>query len=122
MTWTLQRTDLNGGAYMGVLEGAGAPPVLELVHDGAVVTTADVTQIEGTTGQWQVRVALPLSLLSDGVQVAVIRTAGGDDILDRIAVFAGAEVDDDLRAEVQVLRAELDMLKAAVRRQARDAG
>jgi len=55
-------------------------------------------------------------VLSDGVQVVSLRTADEGDVLDRITLMAGQALDEDIRAEVALMRDELEMLKMAFRR------
>lgn len=62
------------------------------------------------------RFRLPVERLSDGVQTFVIEDASTGDALAHETIFAGEVVDDDIRSEVSLLRAELDLLKRAFRR------
>jgi len=67
-------------------------------------------------GKWFVRFRLPVERLSDGVQTFVIEDADTGDALAHETVIAGEVLDEDTRAEVALLRAELDLLKRAFRR------
>ena len=68
------------------------------------------------------RAATPAEVLSDGIQTILIREAGSDEPMERIVIAAGKPLDDDIRAEVDLLRAELDMLKRAFRRHCVETG
>lgn len=68
----------------------------------------------GTAGEWDLKVPVPQHALADGVQSFLI-TSGGERLAS-FALIAGDTASDDLRAEVELLRAELDMLKRAFRR------
>ena len=59
---------------------------------------------------------IPAALLNDGVQNFVIRDARADRRLNYFTIITGSPAEDDLRAEIELLRAELDMLKRAFRR------
>ena len=59
---------------------------------------------------------MPQEAICDGVQTFAIREAASDEVLGSFTLIAGEALGDDLRAEVSLLRAELDMLKRAFRR------
>jgi len=56
-------------------------------------------------------------VLSDGLQTVVLQADG--EVLTKVTILAGAPLQDDLRAEIGLLRAELDLLKRAFQRHAR---
>ena len=62
------------------------------------------------------RVPIPAELLSDGVQTFLIRDTDSGETLESFSILAGEALADDIRAEVELLREELDMLKRAFRR------
>jgi hypothetical protein len=71
------------------------------------------------------RVPVPPDRLDDGVQTFLIRAADSGETLAHLTIVAGAPLEADLRAEIDLLRAELDLLKRAFRRHVRsetDAG
>lgn len=110
----LTKTTFTAGVWQGELRGAPAhEPLLVVTHLGEELAGLDLTQ-EGDV--WHVRFALPADRISDGVQTFVIADAVTGDTLNRIAVMAGEALGDDIRAEMDLLRAELDMLKKAFRR------
>lgn len=67
-------------------------------------------------GRWAVEVPVPMEAVGDGVQTFLIRDVNTDTVLDSFTLIAGEALADDIRAEVELLRAELDMLKRAFRR------
>ena len=72
-------------------------------------------------GYWQrthyaVNIPIPLDAISDGMQTLLIIDADSETKLGSIALMAGEALGDDLLVEVELLRAELDMLKRAFRR------
>jgi hypothetical protein len=75
-----------------------------------------VTPVSGKDTEWAVRIPIPAELLSDGVHTFLIRDAEADETLAHFTILAGVELDEDIRAEMDLLRAELDMLKRAFRR------
>jgi hypothetical protein len=113
---TLVHTRLRAGVWEGLLSGVQGQPALEVVHLGAAVAGISVTARAGEPGHWAVRVPIPVEALCDGVQTFLIRDTGSGDHLAHFTIITGVALDDDIRAELDLLRAELDMLKRAFRR------
>jgi hypothetical protein len=117
---TLTRMRLAEGVWEGLLStGAKSAPRLLLRHRDELVGEPETVETEGAPGEprrWLVRFRLPVERLSDGVQTFVIEDASTGDALAHETIFAGEIVDDDVRSEVSLLRAELDLLKRAFRR------
>ena len=114
MTMELIKTRFVDGIWEGRLTGPDAPPVLNVHHHGQPLNRPQVTQ--HPEAGWIVKITLPTQVLGDGVQTVVITEDASGEQLGAIHVMAGEALDDDLRAEVQLLREELDMLKRAFRR------
>ena len=103
---TLTRMRLAEGVWEGLLSThASAVPRLRLRHRDELVGEPET-----------VRFRLPVDRLSDGIQTFVIEDATTGDALAHETIFAGELIEDDIRAEVSLLRAELDLLKRAFRR------
>lgn len=116
MPWTLNRVSLIGGTYRGLLVGEGEPPALEMAMGDEVLGHLMQVPVKGAKakGQWQVEGDIGTGVLTEGTRTVVIRGEG--QVLDALTVIAGLGAQDDLRAEVDALRAELALLKAAFRR------
>ncbi len=112
----LTRTRIRAGVWEGVLTGAGTTPRIEALHLGQPVPGLSVVPLSDRAGEHTVRLPIPAELLSDGVQTFVLRDAATTATLAHFTVVTGVALDDDIRAEVDLLRAELDMLKRAFRR------
>lgn len=112
----LTKTRIQAGVWEGVLTGAGAAPVLAVSHLAHPVEGVEVLDDPGQPGQFLVRVPIPVELLSDGVQTFVITDAETDERLASFTLVTGQPLDEDIRAEMALLREELDMLKRAFRR------
>ncbi len=113
---TLTRMRLAEGVWEGLLSAqASVAPRLLLRHRDELVGEPETVEA-GEGGRWLVRFRLPVERLSDGVQTFTIEDANTGDALAHETIFAGEVIDDDIRAEVSLLRAELDMLKRAFRR------
>ncbi|MDJ1009139.1 MAG: hypothetical protein QNJ13_15090 [Paracoccaceae bacterium] len=118
----LHRTSIRDGVWEGLLtrvgEGEGVP-VIELCHRDAPVSVAELT--ERGEEAWSVRVPIPSAALSDGVQTFTLVDQSTGLMLDSFAVSLGEPLQDDIRAEIDLLRAELDLLKRAFRRHCAEA-
>lgn len=124
----LTTTRLLEGVWEGVLTVSGAAddfqPDIEARHlntplDGVTVTRDrdDVTVTQDRdNGWWLVRVPVPAAALSDGVHSFLISDRRDGSKLGSFSILAGAPLSDDIRCELELLRAELDMLKKAFRR------
>lgn len=112
---TLTKTRLNAGVWEGVLAGAtDAKPVLVLRHADEIV--ASVTLEDAGQGKWAVQIPVPSDRINDEIQTFVIVDESSDAILASFAIFAGEQLSDALQVEVDLLRAELDILKRAFRK------
>lgn len=114
---TLTKTRLQNGLWEGILTGNGgdAQPAVQVLHLDTPVP--DVTlNSAGDKGQWLLRVPIPAAAVSEGVHTIVISDADDGTLLGDVTLVAGEVLADDLRAEIELLRAELDMLKRAFRR------
>ncbi|WP_108484416.1 hypothetical protein [Oceaniglobus ichthyenteri] len=113
--YRLTTTRIFQGVWEGTLtriSGTGTPDVAVTHHD----TPLDGVQMSGEAGQWRLFVPIPAGALSDGVQTFLIRDAGSDVQLGSFCIAMGDALEADIRAEMDLLRAELDMLKRAFRR------
>jgi hypothetical protein len=113
---TLTKTRIRAGVWEGIMTGTGGRPALEVMHLENPVPGVTVTDLPDSPGHWAVRVPVPVSALSEGVQTFLIRDAGSGTGLAHFTIITGVAMEDDLRAEIDLLRAELDMLKRAFRR------
>lgn len=115
----LTELGLAAGVWRARLAGSAAPEV-QVTHRG--VPVPGVTLAADGEGGWVLSVPVPAESLSDGVQTYVITQAGSGVRLGGFSIAAGAVLEGDLRAEIELMRAELDMLKAAFRRLAAKVG
>ncbi|EBA08361.1 hypothetical protein [Sagittula stellata] len=119
--FTLTKTRFREGLWEGVLstEGAAAPDVEVTLNDEPVAGVM-VTEVAGkareTGAHWLLQVPVPPEAIGDGVQTFLITDASTNAVLQSFSLISGEALGDDIRAEVDLLRAELDMLKRAFRR------
>ena len=112
----LTKTRIRAGVWEGVLSYDGDKPALEVHHLEQKMQGLSVTEIAGQPGKYAVRLPIPATLLSEGVQTFLFRDPASGEKLGHFTIITGVAMEDDLRAEVDLLRAELDMLKRAFRR------
>ena len=112
----LTKTRIQAGVWEGVLTGAEMVPDIEVSHLAKPVAGATVREDPDVAGRYFVRVPIPVELLSEGVQTFVIVNKADDERLAAFTIVTGQPLDEDFRTEVDLLRAELDMLKRAFRR------
>ena len=116
---TLVRSQFRGGVWEGLLSGAGAAqPELQVTFLDEKLDGLDLTH-DAAQDVWRVRFAVPQRLLNEGVQTFVFRDGSGT-ILDSFTFLSGDVLAEDIRAEVKLLRSELELLKQSFRRHCSD--
>jgi len=112
---TFTKTRLRAGVWQGVLTLAdGESSEIDVLHLESPVQGVTVKPLQDS--DYLVSVPIPLRALNDGVQSFVVQAAKSGETLASFAIIAGSALDEDLRAEIDLLRAELDLLKRAFRR------
>lgn len=118
-TLTLTRTRIQAGLYEAVVADArantGEPPVI-MLHRSLPLADLRLMRDPLVEGAWTLCVPIPAHLLSEGVETFLVKDESTGDTLDAFTIVAGAPLEDDLRSEIALLRAELDLLKRAFRR------
>ena len=112
---TLTKIRLRNGVYEGRISGAETTPDIRVTYLDQPVAGFDLQTGDGL-GFWNLSVTVPPHAVADGVHTFVIVDGADDTRLGDFTLLAGEALADDLRAEVELLRAELDMLKRAFRR------
>ncbi|MBS0563737.1 MAG: hypothetical protein JSR87_04450 [Proteobacteria bacterium] len=109
---------IDAGRWSGLVRLSGPSPGFAVMAGGSALPGL----VEAPAGEGLVRLTLDLpgSVIAEGAQVFLVTQADGTEILGRFVLIAGDAVTgdpgSDLVAEVALLRAELDLLKAAFRR------
>lgn len=114
----LEQGRVAGGVWEAVVTGAGTEPGIEVLHAGRAVEGVEVRPLAGTAGRFAVRVPIPAWALNEGVQTFLVQSGGA--VLAQFTLVAGQPLDEDIRAELSLLRAELDLLKRAFQRHVRE--
>lgn len=115
----LTKTRIQAGTYEAVLTAeteGNYHPDLVAVHLERELDGLSVTEDPKLGNTWYVRFEIPRNVLTDGVQTFLINEKQTGDTLDSFSIITGEVLSDDIRAEMNLLRAELDMLKKAFRR------
>jgi hypothetical protein len=120
--FSLTKTRFRDGVWEGLLvtgDGPeGSPEIAASFEERPLPgVTLSATQ---EPGRWVVEVPIPVEAMGDGVQTVLIRDARTEEVLESFVLIAGEALGDDIRAEVALLRAELDLLKRAFRQHCRD--
>lgn len=116
--FSLTKTDFRDGVWQGLITtGAQDAPAPEIVvslleHSVRGVTVTEMSE----PGRWALEVPVPMEAIGDGVHTFLIQDGNTDEVLGSFALIAGEVMGDDIRVEMALLRAELDMLKRAFRR------
>ncbi|MDX8352679.1 hypothetical protein [Cognatiyoonia sp. IB215182] len=115
----LTKTQLQGGIWEGEIAGSVSDePRISVIHQGAEIEGVTVSQGD-EIGTWRVTFPVPLHLISDGIQTFVVSDDHGRR-LGSLDLLAGEALAGDIRAELNLLRDELDMLKKAFRQHCRE--
>jgi len=77
-----------------------------------------VRPLPGKAGCFAVVVPIPAWALNEGVQSFLVQSGGA--VLAQFTLVAGQVLEADIRAELGLLRAELDLLKRAFQRHVRE--
>lgn len=116
--YTLTKTRFVEGVWEGVIRANNRalppPDVSVTLFDRALPGVVLSSQQEDDG--WTLRIPVPAQVLSDGVQTFLIADARSDTLLGHFTIISGEALAEDIRAEMDLLRAELDMLKRAFRR------
>ena len=120
MSGTVELTKLRmaEGVWHGAIKKHGDTdwqPEIEVSHLDSLLDGVEVEE-DRVEEHWVVRIPIPVDRISDGVQTFVIREKRVDEILGSFTIVAGDALAEDIRAEMSLLRSELDMLKKAFRR------
>ena len=98
-------------------DGDGPPPA-RVTHRTEPIPT-EITA-EGEAGVWRLTATLPPAAISEGVQTLLVSMPDGTAI-GATQLIVGRPADSSVEAQLDLMRQELDLLKRAIRRRAREA-
>lgn len=125
MSEKIESIGVKGGIWQALLFRKQVPARICLTHQGEVVAPARVSPEE--EGVWRIAVSIPAERISDGMQTFVLigdsaaegePVASGAEHLGAFSMLAGTALDYDLQAEIDLLKAEMELLKREFRRMA----
>ena len=112
--WTLTVIGLANGvlrAEVRRLSGAAPMPTIEICLNDQVLCVAEAAAADG--GEAAISAQIPSSALSDGYSALTLRDQTSKQVMGTYPILAGASLGKDGAAELALLRAEFDALKAA---------
>jgi hypothetical protein len=122
----LTKSAIRSGVWNGHAvreDGADEPaPTLSAWHLETQLPAPELSPVKDKPGLWAVSLPIPATLLADGVQTVLIRDDTTGETVESFALVSGEPLEQDVRAESDLLRAELDMLKRAFRRHCVETG
>ena len=120
--YSLSKSRFFEGVWEGVVAanmGDAPPPQISVhVHDQSISDVA-IEPLD-TPASWLLKVPVPANMIADGVHTFVISEGEAGQSLGDFSIIAGDAAGEDIRAELSLLRAELDMLKKSFRRHCRE--
>ncbi len=112
----LTKTKMQQGIWQGIITQNGTDtPKINVTHHKETVEGVSVTH-NTTANHWLLSFPIPANAIADGVQTLIIHDTVAGEKIGHVTLLAGEILGDDIRAEMDLLRAELDMLKRAFRR------
>lgn len=106
---------LTSGRIDAVLYASGTPTI-EVRLRGVMMGTAQPVGGKLDDGGQPIQASVPAEVLSDGTHVIELVESGSSIALAHVTVLAGEPLEEDLRGEVARLRAELDQVRAHLRK------
>lgn len=117
--FTLTKTRIQAGIYEGMLKtntDTDTQPLIAGLFQEQEVGELTLSEDPTLAQTWHLKFRLPADVLTDGIQTFLLIDKITEETLDSFTIITGEPLSDDLVAEVELLRAELDMLKKAFRR------
>jgi hypothetical protein len=115
-TLKLTKTRMLEGMWQGIITGSGdTKPDIAVTHGNADVPDFKLAKSD-SADHWSLTIPVPASAIADGIQVIVVTDNDAGQKIGDVVIIGDEVTNIDQRAELELLRAELDMLKRAFRR------
>ncbi len=106
---------IRAGVWEGALTGVQTEtPDVSVAYQGAELKDVSCTY-DKERSVWHIKAPIPAPMINDGIQTFTV-TNGRGTVIAHFSLSAGDAFADDLRAEVDLLRSELEILKSAFRK------
>jgi hypothetical protein len=106
---------ISAGVWEGALTGVGnETPNVTVAHQGTELKEVTCT-FDKVRGVWHIKALIPAQMINDGMQTFTV-TDGSGLVIAHFSLLAGKALADDLRAEIELLGCELEILKSAFRK------
>ena len=105
----------EGALHLRLRHDGGGPPPVTVTHRTEPVEAEIEAEAEGV---WRLTAAIPPAAITEGVQTLLVALPDGTAI-GATQLVLGRPADASVEARLDLMRQELDLLKKAVRRQAR---
>lgn len=102
------------GTWTARLIAGADQPDLTMTHLGQAIDGLSIEQGQ-EAGTWLLRFEIPKALIGDGVQTFVLQDQT-EMTVGHFTLIIGEPLAEDLRAEIALLRGELETLKTAFRK------
>lgn len=117
----LTKTRIADGVWEGKVQQPEArpdspPPAIRITLGDTPVPGAELEPVEDALGLYILRVPIPTTALGEGLHTFLILDDEAGVTLGDFSIALGLPLESDIRAEMDQLRAELDLLKRAFRR------
>lgn len=111
---------VNSGRWEAVLRAAtkSASPEIMVKHLDIPLPDIKFEEVQSDKNAWHISVGIPIESISDGIQIFRVYVDDMTYHAETFTILTGKPLEDDIRAEVRLLREELDMMKKAFRRHA----
>ena len=114
---SISSTRLTNGLWQGnIVDISADTTFIVTVHDRRI---EEITAENIDANTMRLSVPIPPDILSEGVNTFFL-SDHNDESIGNFTIIAGDLAGDDIRSEVELLRAELDLLKKAFRRHLRE--
>ncbi len=115
-TLKLTKTRMLEGMWQGIITGSGDDkPDIAVTHDNVNVPDFKLVKSD-TADHWSLTIPVPATAIADGIHVILVTDNEAGQKIGDIVIIGDDVTNIDQRAELELLRAELEMLKRAFRR------
>ena len=115
-TLKLTKTRMLEGMWQGTITGSGeTKPDIAVTHGNADIPDFKLAKSD-TADRWSLSIPVPATAIADGIQVILVTDNEAGQKIGDIVIIGDEVTNIDQRAELELLRAELEMLKRAFRR------